>query len=83
MSDVHPPSEVPPYSPLSSPSLECVRVCVCMGQSALVACFIWIFWSSGEADLAHPALHCQGPEQSAVAHDLHHILAAERNSNMN
>lgn len=23
----------------------------------------------------HPALHCQGLEHSAIAHDLHHILA--------
>lgn len=33
------------------------------------------FLSSGGVDLAHPALHCQGLEYSAIAHDLHHILA--------
>lgn len=42
-------------------ALGSVCVCVCV-QPALLAGFIWLFWSSGEAYFVHPALHCQGPE---------------------
>lgn len=52
----HTPSPLTPQSPLAYAQDKCV----------LLACFIWLLWSSGEVDLVHSALHCQGLEKLLV-----------------